>query len=290
MINIITKLADRETEINKVKNVYIGLPDSEPDDLAAAFAAGIFFDTRMFSSSRNSSLDMTRKLCCEFDHGVSIYKAYRLTQALGTQALGYEMNLDRLRVIMFSILSAQIREPLDLATLDGYAFTLSKTFEKVLTGDDHDAGIIACALLTLAGREENDRFNFAYDTLLPALLEDQNFSNYETEKNIVYALDILYQADCDLRAKYSDLNVDYLVEDAVLYRALLIAVLADFMGDDLYKWYTTFSSLDTDLAESLLQGKCCYDPEENFSDSDCETQDHDPLDDLDWDEFFSYTE
>ena len=228
---------------------------------------------------------MTRKLCSEFDHGVSIYKAYRLTQALG-----YTMNLDYLRVIMFSILSAQIREPLDLATLDGYAFTLSKTFEKVLTGDDHDAGIIACALLTLAGREENDRFNFAYDTLLPALLEDQNFSNYETEKNIVYALDILYQADCDLRAKYSDLDVDYVVEDAVLYRALLIAVLADFMGDDLYKWYTTFSSLDTDFAESLLQGKCCYDPEENFSDSDCETQAPDPLDDLDWDEFFSYTE
>ena len=285
MINIITKLADRETEINKVKNVYIGLPDSEPDDLAAAFAARIFFDTRMFVSIRYSSLDMTRKLCSEFDHGVSIYKAYRLTQALG-----YTMNLDYLRVIMFSILSAQIREPLDLATLDGYAFTLSKTFEKVLTGDDHDAGIIACALLTLAGREENDRFNFAYDTLLPALLEDQNFSNYDTEKNIVYALDILWQADCDLRAKYSDLDVDYVVEDAVLYRALLIAVLADFMGDDLYKWYTTFSSLDTDLAESLLQGKCCYDPEENFSDSDCETQDHDPLDDLDWDEFFSYTE
>ena len=228
---------------------------------------------------------MTRKLCSEFDHGVSIYKAYRLTQALG-----YTMNLDYLRVIMFSILSAQIREPLDLATLDGYAFTLSKTFEKVLTGDDHDAGIIACALLTLAGREENDRFNFAYDTLLPALLEDQNFSNYDTEKNIVYALDILYQADCDLRAKYSDLDVDYVVEDAVLYRALLIAVLADFMGDDLYKLYTTFSSLDTDFTESLLQGKCCYDPEENFSDSDCETQDHDPLDDLDWDEFFSYTE
>ena len=284
MINIITKLADRETEINKVKNVYIGLPDSEPDDLAAAFAARIFFDTRMFVSIRYSSLDMTRKLCSEFDHGVSIYKAYRLTQALG-----YTMNLDYLRVIMFSILSAQIREPLDLATLDGYAFTLSKTFEKVLTGDDHDAGIIACALLTLAGREENDRFNFAYDTLLPAL-EEQNYSNLEMERNIVYALDILYQADCDLRAKYSDLNVDYLVEDAVLYRALLIAVLADFMGDDLYKWYTTFSSLDTDLAESLLQGKCCYDPEENFSDSDCETQDHDPLDDLDWDEFFSYTE
>lgn len=285
MINIITKLADRETEINKVKNVYIGLPDSEPEDLAAAFAARIFFDTRMFVSIRYSSLDMTRKLCSEFDHGVSIYKAYRLTQALG-----YTMNLDYLRVIMFSILSAQIREPLDLAALDGYAFTLSKTFEKVLTGDDHDAGIIACALLTLAGREENDRFNFAYDTLLPALLEDQNFSNYETEKNIVYTLDILYQADCDLRAKYSDLDVDYIVEDAVLYRALLIAVLADFMGDDLYKWYTTFSSLDTDFAESLLQGKCCYDPEENFSDSDCETQDHDPLDDLDWDEFFSYTE
>lgn len=285
MINIITKLADRETEINKVKNVYIGLPDSEPDDLAAAFAARIFFDTRMFVSIRYSSLDMTRKLCSEFDHGVSIYKAYRLTQALG-----YTMNLDYLRVIMFSILSAQIREPLDLATLDGYAFTLSKTFEKVLTGDDHDAGIIACALLTLAGREENDRFNFAYDTLLPALLEDQNFSNYETEKNIVYALDILYQADCDLRAKYSDLDVDYVVEDAVLYRALLIAVLADFMGDDLYKWYTTFSSLDTDFAESLLQGKCCYDPEENFSDSDCETQAPDPLDELDWDEFFSYTE
>ena len=284
MINIITKLADRETEINKVKNVYIGLPDSEPDDLAAAFAARIFFDTRMFVSIRYSSLDMTRKLCSEFDHGVSIYKAYRLTQALG-----YTMNLDYLRVIMFSILSAQIRDPLDLATLDGYAFTLSKTFEKVLTGDDHDAGIIACALLTLAGREENDRFNFAYDTLLPAL-EEQNYSNLEMERNIVYALDILYQADCDLRAKYSDLNVDYLVEDAVLYRALLIAVLADFMGDDLYKWYTTFSSLDTDLAESLLQGKCCYDPEENFSDSDCETQDHDPLDDLDWDEFFSYTE
>ncbi|MBR1563110.1 MAG: hypothetical protein IJ645_07880 [Ruminococcus sp.] len=285
MINIITKLADRETEINKVKNVYIGLPDSEPEDLAAAFAASIFFDTRLFSSSRNSSLDMTRKLCSEFDHGVSIYKAYRLTQALG-----YEMNLDRLRVILFSILSAQIREPLDLATLDGYAFTLSKTFEKVLTGNDHDAGIIACALLTLAGREENDRFNFAYDTLLPALLEDQNFSNYDTEKNIVYALDILWQADCDLRAKYSDLDVDYFVEDAVLYRALLIAVLADFMGDDLYKLYTTFSSLDTDLAESLLQGKCCYDPEESFSDSDCETQDHDPLDDLDWDEFFSDAE
>ena len=285
MINIITKLADRETEINKVKNVYIGLPDSEPDDLAAAFAARIFFDTRMFVSIRYSSLDMTRKLCSEFDHGVSIYKAYRLTQALG-----YTMNLDYLRVIMFSILSAQIREPLDLATLDGYAFTLSKTFAKVLTGDDHDAGIIACALLTLAGREENDRFNFAYDTLLPALLEDQNFSNYDTEKNIVYALDILWQADCDLRAKYSDLDVDYVVEDAVLYRALLIAVLADFMGDDLYKLYTTFSSLDTDFTESLLQGKCCYDPEENFSDSDCETQDHDPLDDLDWDEFFSYTE
>ena len=285
MINIITKLADRETEINKVKNVYIGLPDSEPDDLAAAFAARIFFDTRMFVSIRYSSLDMTRKLCSEFDHGVSIYKAYRLTQALG-----YTMNLDYLRVIMFSILSAQIREPLDLATLDGYAFTLSKTFEKVLTGNDHDAGIIACALLTLAGREENDRFNFAYDTLLPALLEDQNFSNYDTEKNIVYALDILWQADCDLRAKYSDLDVDYVVEDAVLYRALLIAVLADFMGDDLYKLYTTFSSLDTDFTESLLQGKCCYDPEENFSDSDCETQDHDPLDDLDWDEFFSYTE
>lgn len=285
MINIITKLADRETEINKVKNVYIGLPDSEPDDLAAAFAARIFFDTRMFVSIRYSSLDMTRKLYSEFDHGVSIYKAYRLTQALG-----YTMNLDYLRVIMFSILSAQIREPLDLAALDGYAFTLSKTFEKVLTGDDHDAGIIACALLTLAGREENDRFNFAYDTLLPALLEDQNFSNYETEKNIVYALDILYQADCDLRAKYSDLDVDYVVEDAVLYRALLIAVLADFMGDDLYKWYTTFSSLDTDFAESLLQGKCCYDPEENFSDCDCDTQAPDPLDELDWDEFFSYTE
>ena len=284
MINIITKLADRETEINKVKDVYIGLPDSETEDLAAAFAARIFFDTRMFVSIRYSSLDMTRKLCSEFDHGVSIYKAYRLTQALG-----YTMNLDYLRVIMFSILSAQIREPLDLATLDGYAFTLSKTFEKVLTGDDHDAGIIACALLTLAGREENDRFNFAYDTLLPAL-EEQNYSNLEMERNIVYALDILYQADCDLRAKYSDLDVDYVVEDAVLYRALLIAVLADFMGDDLYKWYTTFSSLDTDLAESLLQGKCCYDPEENFSDSDCETQDHDPLDDLDWDEFFSYTE
>lgn len=285
MINIITKLADRENEINKVKNVYIGLPDSESEDLVAAFAARIFFDTRMFVSISYSSLDMTRKLCSEFDHGVSIYKAYRLTQALG-----YTMNLDYLRVIMFSILSAQIREPLDLATLDGYAFTLSKTFEKVLTGDDHDAGIIACALLTLAGREENDRFNFAYDTLLPALLEDQNFSNYEMEKNIVYALDILYQADCDLRAKYSDLDVDYVVEDAVLYRALLIAVLADFMGDDLYKWYTTFSSLDTDFAESLLQGKCCYDPEENFSDSDCETQAPDPLDDLDWDEFFSYTE
>ncbi|GEM_PF-6986186 len=285
MINIITKLADRETEINKVKNVYIGLPDSEPEDLAAAFAASIFFDTRMFVSISYSSLDMTRKLCSEFDHGVSIYKAYRLTQALG-----YKMDLDRLRVIMFSILSAQICEPLDLATLDGYAFTLSKTFEKVLTGDDHDAGIIACALLTLAGREENDRFNFAYDTLLPALLEDQNFSNYDTEKNIVYALDILWQADCDLRAKYSDLDVDYVVEDAVLYRALLIAVLADFMGDDLYKLYTTFSSLDTDFTESLLQGKCCYDPEENFSDSDCETQDHDPLDDLDWDEFFSYAE
>ena len=284
MINIITMLADRETEINRVKNVYIGLPDSEPEDLAAAFAARIFFDTRMFVSISYSSLDMTRKLCSEYDHGVSIYKAYRLTQALG-----YKMDLDRLRVIMFSILSAQICEPLDLATLDGYAFTLSKTFEKVLTGDDHDAGIIACALLTLAGREENDRFNFAYDTLLPAL-EDQNFSNFETEKNIVYALDILYQADCDLRAKYSDLDVDYVVEDAVLYRALLIAVLADFMGDDLYKLYTAFSSLDTDFTESLLQGKCCYDPEENFSDSDCETQDHDPLDDLDWDEFFSYAE
>ena len=284
MINIITKLADRENEINKVKNVYIGLPDSEPEDLAAAFAARIFFDTRMFISIRNSSLDMTRKLCSEFDHGVCIYRAYRLTQALG-----YTMNLDFLRVIMFSILSAEIHEPLDLAALDGYAFTLSKTFEKVLTGDDHDAGIIACALLTLTGREENDRFNFAYDTLLPAL-EDQNFSNFETEKNIVYALDILWQADCDLRAKYSDLDVDYVVEDAVLYRALLIAVLADFMGDDLYKQYTTFSSLDTDFAESLLQGKCCYDPEENFSDSGCETQDHDPLDELDWDEFFSYEE
>ena len=284
MINIITELADRETEINKVKDVYIGLPDSEPDDLAAAFAARIFFDTRMFISIHNSSVDMTRKLCCEDDHGVCIYKACKLTQALG-----YKMNLDRLRVIMFSILSAQIRETLDLATLDGYAFTLSKTFEKVLTGDDHDAGIIACALLTLTGREENDRFNFVYDTLLPAL-EDQNFSNFETEKNIVYALDILWQADCDLRAKYSDLDVDYVVEDAVLYRALLIAVLADFMGDDLYKLYTTFSSLDTDFTESLLQGKCCYDPEENFSDSDCETQDHDPLDDLDWDEFFSYQE
>ena len=284
MINIITELADRETEINKVKDVYIGLPDSEPEDLAAALAASIFFDTRMFSCIRNSSVDMTRKLCCEDDHGVCIYKAYRLTQALG-----YKMNLDRLRVIMFSILSAQIREPLDLAALDGYAFTLSKTFEKVLTGDDHDAGIIACALLTLAGREENDRFNFAYDTLLPAL-EDQNYSSLEMERNVVHALDILYQADCDLRAKYSDLDVDYFVEDAVLYRALLIAVLADFMGDDLYKQYTAFSSLDTDLAESLLQGKCCYDPEENFSDSGCETQDHDPLDDLDWDEFFSYQE
>ncbi len=284
MINIITKLADRENEINKVKNVYIGLPDSEPGDLAAAFAASIFFETRMFSCIRNSSVDMTRKLCCEYDHGVCIYKAYRLTQALG-----YMMNLDRLRVIMFSILSAQIGEPLDLAALDGYAFTLSKTFEKVLTGDDHDAGIIACALLTLAGREENDRFNFAYDTLLPAL-EEQNYSNLEMERNIVYALDILYQADCDLRAKYSDLDVDYVVEDAVLYRALLIAVLADFMGDDLYKLYTTFSSLDTGFTESLLQGKCCYDPEENFSDSDCETQAPDPLDDLDWDEFFSYTE
>ena len=284
MINIITKLADRETEINKVKNVYIGLPDSEPGDLAAAFAARIFFDTRMFSSISYSSLDMTRKLCCEYDHGVCIYQAYRLTQALG-----YMMNLDRLRVIMFSILSAQIGEPLDLAALDGYAFTLSQTFGKVLSGDDHDAGIIACALLTLAGREENDRFNFAYDTLLPAL-DDPNFSNYEMEKNIVYALDILYQADCDLRAKYSVFDVDYIVEDAVLYRALLIAVLADFMGDDLYKLYTTFSSLDTGFTESLLQGKCCYDPEENFSDSDCETQAPDPLDDLDWDEFFSYTE
>ena len=284
MINIITKLADRETEINKVKDVYIGLPDSETEDLAAAFAARIFFDTRMFSSRCYSSLDMTRKLCCEYDHGVSIYKAYRLTQVFE-----YTMNLDCLRVILFSILSAQIYEPLDLAALDGYAFTLSKTFEKVLTGNDHDAGIIACALLTLAGREENDRFNFAYDTLLPAL-DDPNFSNYETEKNIVYALDILYQADCDLRAKYSVFDVDYIVEDAVLYRALLIAVLADFMGDDLYKLYTTFSSLDTGFTESLLQGKCCYDPEENFSDSDCETQAPDPLDDLDWDEFFSYTE
>ena len=36
--------------------------------------------------------------------------------------------------------------------------------------------------------------------------------------------------------------------------------------------------------------KCCYDPEESFSDSDCDTQAPDPLDDLDWDEFFSYEE
>lgn len=284
MINIITKLADRETEINKIKDVYIALPDSEPDDLAAALAARIYFDTRMFANIRDSSLDMTRRLCCENDHGVCFYQANRLTQAFGLK-----MNLDRLRVIMFCILSAQIREPLDLATLDGYAFTLSKTFEKILTGDDHDAGIIACALLTLAGREENDRFNFAYDTLLPAL-GDQNNSNYEMEKNVALALDILYQAENDLRAKYSDLDIDYVVEDAVLYRALLIAVLADFMGDDLYKQYTTFSSLDTDLAEALLQGRRCYDPEESFCESGCEKQDHDPLDDLDWDEFFSYQE
>ena len=56
MINIITKLADRETEINKVKNVYIGLPDSEPDDLAAAFAARIFLIRECSSASVTAAL------------------------------------------------------------------------------------------------------------------------------------------------------------------------------------------------------------------------------------------
>ena len=109
---IITELAGRETEIDKVKDVYMELPESEPDDLAAALAARIFFDTRMFSSF-SSSLEMTRKLCCEDDHGVCIYQVWRLTQAPG-----YKMDLDHLRVIMFAVLSYQIRRPLDLASLD----------------------------------------------------------------------------------------------------------------------------------------------------------------------------
>ena len=281
MKNIITELAERKNEINKIKEVFISLPDSEPDDLAVTLAVRILFDTRMFSCISSSDMcKVTQKMCCEDDQGICIFQAYKLIKTMGNK-----LNFDSLSLIMFGILSVQIGADLDLASLDAYAFTLSQTFNGILSRTENDMGIVACALLILAGREEHDRFNFAYDTLLPAF-EEQVRSTYDMEKNIVSALELLYQAENDMRVLYNDYDLESVTDDPVLYRALLTAVLADFMGDDLYKMYSTFSELDYFTAESLLNGKSCDAPEEEFCENTCETKESDPFDDLDWDEFF----
>ena len=277
MANIITNISQRSAEINAVKDIYMGLPDSYTDDnTAAALAARVFYDTRLFIGNSISDISrLTRKLCCDDDHGICIYQAYKLTHSLGRC-----LDLDHLKVIMFCILSDQPRDSLDLALLDVYADILSGSFKKVLPRRDDrgfDAGIIACALLTLTCQGKTDRYNFAYDTLIPAF-EDCHRCDLETERDVAYALELLDRAENDLRAVYNDFDVYDIIEDPVLYRALLTAVLADFMGDDAYS-LGNISFHDTSLTESLLGCKGCQEPDE-----------HDPLDDLDWDSFFSYDE
>ena len=269
MFNIITDIAKDTNKLTELGVVYDDIPAANTDDTAAALGARIFLDTRLFGSSINDINKLTKKLCCEEDHGLATYTASKLTRVLGDS-----LDLGKLKYILYSILYSETAGSWGIEYLDSYTEELANSCDKVLFNKQHDIGLLACALLCLAGREEIERYNFAYDVLIPAISE-QNFNASGVEKDVALALELLRQAENDLSTLYDD--YDEITEEPSVYRALLIAALADLEGDDATALGGQFCDRTKVFSENdLLRPEELSGPEEDYG----------PLDDLDWDEFF----
>ncbi len=281
MDNIITNIAGRDTAIGHITEIWNKLPRSNISDTAAALGARFFIESRNFLSEISTVNELTKKLCCDADeHGISTYKAYKLEEALRTSdCLGSDLNLDKICDILYGIFSVEAENERELDELDKYASVLAGTCFDLLMDKPHNMEAVVCALLCLAGRNETDMYNYAYDVLVPALSGNTNWLDCtDIHANIALALELLSNAERSL-GLITDVY-DEVTEDPLLYKLLFIAAFSFFEYDEMLRRVSRQSDFDYDITKDPAFNVIKLPPEE----------DQDPLDDLDWDEFYSYQE
>lgn len=248
------------TAEQRIENIISQLPELDMSGLAAALGARAYTDTGFLGGDVYKSNDLIRALC---GSGVYIYAASRFAEALegGT-------GLIDLRHIL-CILRPETEQ--DESLID-YVRSFEDLCGQVLSKGRYDPCAVACSLLYLSDLDEMSRYDSAYGKLLSAL--DQAKSNLvgtrDLQRDISAALELLNLTDSCIAD-----DCERFEEDPLLYKALLAAALSACVGDIGFCGgaFPVFGSACDDAPDDLEE-----DPE------------YDPLDALDWDEFYSYQE
>lgn len=260
---------------SKVLEAFNALPSPCSDDTVIALGARLYIDTNHFISDLSEINRLTRKLCDDScGHGIYTYSAYKLSQVLGEK-----LDLEKLRKILNSITDNTINEICPEMTLDEAAEILTGVCADVLQNKRHEPNTIACALLCLTLPDETGRYDFAYDTAIPALDEHRGqISDTERiHRNVVFALELLQNAERAL----NDVGGEDIMNDPMLLGMLFINALCAFEGDRIYNGYNALS------LDDVFGGGLVIEEYDNQCD---EPDEFDELDKLDWDEFYSYKE
>lgn len=277
-INIFTFAESFAADISRIGKVWRELPFSNYDDTAAALGAVSFMTAKSFLTDITKVNKLVKAVCSETGSGRCTYQACRLREAVGG-----ELDLGSLKLILYTILSAEYEEEYSLSELNAYADLMTEVTQEVLDGKDYDVEVLNCALLCLAGLDDTERYDFAYDTLIPELNSFSLTFPNELQESVDLALEILCKSSSKLSGSID--GTESIVSDPLLYRTLLIAALDAFVNDSSASSDGIFSDFGVDDLDSDDEEYFCDDIEDDLYEDDLLDDD-----DLEWDEFYSYDE